>query len=467
LKRLVLLSILVPLLLALIGKAGFAQLPNFNMNLLANLNEHPTGERYSACWGYVAPDGREYALLGAYTGTAIVDITDSANISEVAFIPGIGSGWREMKTYSHYAYVVTDVNGNGMQIIDLQYLPDSARLITTYTFGFTKVHTISQEGPFLYLNGSNFPGSMGGTFVLDLTSSPVAPVVRGVWTNVTFDNTYVHDSRVLNDTIWAANIYSGRITVIDATDKNNMQTITFFQTLPIPFPHNCALTVDRDYLLTTDETDEPPGRLKIWDVRNLSNITFVTQWQPTGITTSIVHNVEVYGNFALIAHYTAGIRLVNITNPSVPVEAAWYDTRPSTNNNTFTGCWGVYMFPSGKIIGSDMQTGLYVVKPTIAVSSAGNVNNIIPEKFSLSQNYPNPFNPETNIKFSLPKNSFVSLKVFNIAGQQVAELLNDRRDAGEYSINFDASKYGLTSGVYFYRLDSENFSETKKMLLIK
>jgi choice-of-anchor B domain-containing protein len=447
-------------------ETGLAQLPNSNMNLLANLDQHSAAGRYSACWGYVAPDGREYALLGANNGTAIIDITDSTNIVEVAFIPGISSGWREMKTYSHYAYVVTDVFGNGMQIIDLQHLPDSASLITTFAQGFTKVHTISQEGSYLYLNGGDHSLTNGGTFILDLSSNPLAPVTRGIWSS-----SYVHDCRVRDDTIWAANIYEGRITIINASNKDNPETVTFFQTIPNAFTHNCALTVDRDYLFTTDETSTPPGRLKIWDVRDLSNIQFVTNWQPTGITTSIVHNVEIYGNYALVAHYTAGIRLINITNPAIPVEVAWYDTRPSTNGNSFSGCWGVYMFPSGKIIASDMQTGLYVVKPTILIINVSGVNNSIPEEYSLLQNYPNPFNPETKIRFNLPKNSKVNLSIFNIAGQKVAELVNDRRDAGEYEVTFDANKNGLSSGAYFYRLfatgEAGDFVETKKLMLVK
>jgi hypothetical protein len=98
-------------------------------------------------------------------------------------------------------------------------------------------------------------------------------------------------------------------------------------------------------------------------------------WLPTGITTAIVHNVEIYGNWALVAHYTAGIRLINITNPALPVEAAWYDSYPSNNGSTFNGCWGVYMFASKKIIASDMQSGLVVVKPTIAITGIENCNN--------------------------------------------------------------------------------------------
>lgn len=194
---------------------------------------------------------------------------------------------------------------------------------------------------------------------------------------------------------------------------------------------------------------------------------YVNSWTPTGITTSIVHNVEIYGDYALIAHYTAGIRLLDISDPTNPTEVAWYDSRPSTNTNTFTGCWGVYMFPSGKIIASDMNTGLYVLKPTITMLNAGNVSNTIPENFRLEQNFPNPFNPSTIIKFSLPKNTNVSLKVFNMSGKEVAQIINDRRDAGNYEVRFDASEYSLTSGIYFYELKTNDSKIVKKMAFVK
>ncbi|CAN5636490.1 hypothetical protein BH10BAC5_BH10BAC5_01140 [soil metagenome] len=85
--------------------------------------------------------------------------------------------------------------------------------------------------------------------------------------------------------------------------------------------------------------------------------------------------------------------------------------------------------------------------------------------YSLLQNYPNPFNPSTNIKFSLPKNSFVNLQVFDVTGKQVEELVNENLQSGSYSYNFDGT--GLTSGVYFYKLSAGNFSEVKKMVLLK
>jgi hypothetical protein len=89
----------------------------------------------------------------------------------------------------------------------------------------------------------------------------------------------------------------------------------------------------------------------------------------------------------------------------------------------------------------------------------------IPAGHILSQNYPNPFNPATNIKFSIPKSSIVNITVHDITGKEIAILVNEQLSAGTYNANFDASEY--PSGIYFYKLESEGYTEVKKMMLIK
>lgn len=93
------------------------------------------------------------------------------------------------------------------------------------------------------------------------------------------------------------------------------------------------------------------------------------------------------------------------------------------------------------------------------------INSETPEKYSLFQNYPNPFNPTTKIKFSLPRESFTQLKVYDLLGRVTATVVNEKLKAGTYEAGFDASS--LASGVYFYSLTAEGFSETKKMILMK
>ncbi|MCI0450178.1 MAG: choice-of-anchor B family protein [Chlorobi bacterium] len=446
-------------ILLLVSVSSYSQLPNSNMSLLANKNDHFTSTLYSAVWGYTADDGREYAILGCPNGTAFYDITDTTNIVEVDFLPGLTSSWREMKTFGKFAYIVSEAGGSGLQIVNLKYMPDSVSLVGTFTFsGYTRTHTISQSGPYLYMNGGDYQN--GGIFVLDLTQDPRVPVKRGEW-----EVEYIHDCRVVNDTIWGAGIFDGNIYVIDATNKDNLVSVTNWLNVPQPGPHNTALTTDRRFLFVTDEIGGSPRLLKIWNVENVMNPVQAATWQPTGITTSIVHNVEINGNLAVVAHYSAGVRLLDITNPTAPVEIAWYDTYPANNSSNFNGCWGVYMFPSGKIIASDRQTGLYVLNPSSVLVNNNNNNQNLPKSFALKQNYPNPFNPSTKIEYSLPKNIYVTLKVYNVLGKEVATLVDKFETAGNHKVSYDASN--LPSGAYFYQIKTNDFSQTKKMTLVK
>ncbi|MDP3683584.1 MAG: glucoamylase family protein, partial [Ignavibacteria bacterium] len=94
-------------------------------------------------------------------------------------------------------------------------------------------------------------------------------------------------------------------------------------------------------------------------------------------------------------------------------------------------------------------------------------DNEMPAEFALNQNYPNPFNPETMISYQLPTNSFVTLKIFDVLGNQIAELVNGMQSAGKYHTNFQSKDYDLSSGIYFYQLKTEQFTQTKKMLILK
>jgi len=145
--------------------SSFAQLPNNNMYLLRNLNLHPIPPQfgapwsYAAIWGYVTPNGREYAILGCGFGTAFYDVTDSANIREVDFFPAQinlsspdqGNIWREMKVYSHYAYVVSEADTSGVEIFDLQYLPDTVILLRSLYLQATVRHILFHRKVRIYI----------------------------------------------------------------------------------------------------------------------------------------------------------------------------------------------------------------------------------------------------------------------------------------------------------------------------
>jgi hypothetical protein len=94
-----------------------------------------------------------------------------------------------------------------------------------------------------------------------------------------------------------------------------------------------------------------------------------------------------------------------------------------------------------------------------------NKNENLPLDFKMFQNYPNPFNPVTTIKYGIPQSVFVKISVYNILGQEVAILVNEYKEAGYYNVGFDGSN--LASGIYIYKIFAINFTDTKKMLLLK
>jgi hypothetical protein len=93
------------------------------------------------------------------------------------------------------------------------------------------------------------------------------------------------------------------------------------------------------------------------------------------------------------------------------------------------------------------------------------IDESIPNKFQLEQNYPNPFNPATNIKYQIANNSFVTLKIYDILGREAVTLVNEQLEPGTYTIDWNASQF--TSGIYFYRLQTKGFTDTKKLILLK
>ncbi len=319
--------------------------------------------RFSSCWGWVSPDGREYALLGTYTGTSIIDLNVSP-IREIAFISGNTAGYcyREMKTYRNYAYIVSE-GGRGVQIVDLSKLPDTAILVREFSDtvagkNIWRSHTVTLADGYLYLNGS-LGWSPGGVVIYSLRTDPTNPQYLGQ-----YEPEYIHDSFVRNDTMYAAAINGGGLYVANLANKANPQTIVQVSYIGAG-THNTWASVNGRYAFTTDETTNP-SNLKVWDLQNLGPgppYSPLATYQATPLRK--IHNVHGRGYYAYISHYKEGMRVVDVHNPALPAEVGSYDSYPDPDpfpSTTYNGCWAVYpYFPSGRWIGSDMQTGLFLL----------------------------------------------------------------------------------------------------------
>lgn len=320
-----------------------------NVTLLAHIDSY---NEYAAGCSYVHADGREYACIGTDTGTAIYRITVPTAPVQVAFIPGPPSIWREMKPYGDHIYIVSEGGGigAGLQIVRMTN-PDAPVLATTWTGQFTTAHTVTidKDRAILWANGAN--GSAGGMHALSL-ANPEAPVWLGA-----YYNHYAHDSHVSGNRLFVASIYQGLEVVLDVTNPAAITELAQWST-PGQFTHNSWLADDGIHLFTTDENST--GYLTVYDISNLPAVTEVAQFSAN--PNAIVHNVRIKGDTAFVSYYTEGVRLLDISDPTTPVEFGYYDTWPGASGG-FHGAWDVDpFFASGVFMVTDIESGLWLFR---------------------------------------------------------------------------------------------------------
>ena len=201
-----------------------------------------------------------------------------------------------------------------------------------------------------------------------------------------------------------------------------------------------------------------------------TNNNTLTDWVTSGWTNLYSGNYQINGTGNKGIYFNSGIIIYNGYS-NILFEICFDNTISSTNTIVkSTNAPGKTLVYSANNSSGCTLTGSIpqASRPNICFGHADNIklkNKNIPLEHSLSQNYPNPFNPITRIDFDISKKGFVSLKVYDILGREVQTLVNEEKVAGSYSVDFNGSD--LTSGVYFYKLTSGEFSETKRMVLIK
>jgi hypothetical protein len=192
-------------------------------------------------------------------------------------------------------------------------------------------------------------------------------------------------------------------------------------------------------------------------------------WQSSGSWTKIQlpPSLGPSGRPGAISVDSSNALFVAFFDSYTSVDRGVYFTTDRGTSWTFAGLDSIAV--SSLTSTGDTTYALTVNNGLYALTHAGVSNVVMPstvaERFSLEQNYPNPFNPSTTIRYELPHSSWVSLKVYNTLGQEVATLVKETKAAGVYTVRFDAGS--LASGMYFYRLQAGNFVETKKMLVVK
>lgn len=354
-------NILLFFCLVILSFNGVAQT---NMELVGQL---PYNERLNDIWGYIAPDGTEYALVGTQLGTSIVSLADPANPIEVAKIDGGQSVWRDLKTWNQHAYVTTDSPAkDGLLVIDLSNLPNS---VTSFNWNpklpdlaasmeedtlFNCHNLYIDELGVCYLAGCNL--NEGGVILVDVATNPGQPEYISA-----IEPIYSHDVYARENLLYSSEILEGRFSIFDVTDKEEPIKLGDQKT-PFEFCHNTWLSDDGNTLYTTDERAN--ASTAAYDISDPTNIRYLDEYRPaptlgTGV---IPHNVHVLGDYLVISHYSDGCIIVDATQPDNLVEVGQYDTFQGMDTG-FNGDWGAYPFlPSGLILASDITGGLFVLQ---------------------------------------------------------------------------------------------------------
>jgi hypothetical protein len=367
-----------------------------------------------------------YALI--YNGNSIFAGTD---INGVYKSTNNGASWVQLGL--HYQ-LVKSLASNGSNIFAGTY--NGVFLSTNNGNSWVQttlnnIHVLS-----LALNGNNiFAGTYGNGVFLSTNNG-------AAWTQTSLNNQYIYSLAINGN-----NIFAGGYGVFLSTDNGSSWTQTSLNNQSVS-----SFAISGNYIFA--------GTIG-------SGVYLSTNNGSNWVHTSLGNQIIIYSLACIGSNIFAGTASFNnsffVSNNN---GADWIQKNEGlngitvnalsiANNFLFAGTddSGVYRRPVGELIG---------IKK---------ISNQVPEKFSLSQNYPNPFNPSTKIKFDIPVdsrfrgNDNVVLKIYDILGREVVTLVNEKLQPGTYEVEWDASNY--PSGVYFYKLITNSFNQTKRMVLIK
>jgi choice-of-anchor B domain-containing protein len=391
--------------------------PCDNVDLYAHLTpEELGGVRLNDVWGWIDPEtGWEYALVGLTDGISFVDVTrphepvvvgkliesTAAESEAVMNNPLVAhhdeeegfkeaSNWRDMKVYENVMYVVSEQSEHGMQVFDLTRLrhiqnpPENFREDYLYSrFGNAHNVAVNEESGYAYAVGSTtgeICAQQGGLHIVNLHHNPLQPTYAGCHVEPEaggiIRDGYVHDTQCV--------IYSGPDTrykgeeicfssaeltflISHVSDKENPYTIANIAYEGAYYSHQGWLTEDQRYFFMNDEGDElntgNNTRTLVWDVADLENPELVGYYEHE--TIAVTHNLYIKDNLMYQANYTAGLRVLDVTNP-LPEHVrtlGYFNTTPDNNRPEFAGLWSVYPYLSDdKVLVSDIHNGLFVLR---------------------------------------------------------------------------------------------------------
>ena len=302
-----------------------------------------------------------------------------------------GEFWRDIKVYADHAFVVSEYDDHGLQVLDLTQVRDvdlsGGPVVfaeTAHYDGIGHSHNvaINEETGYAYVVGSDT--CAGGLHMVDI-SDPANPTFAGCFE----DDGYTHDTQCViyrgpdadhygKELCFSANAtfdgtpFLNTLSISDVTDKANPVSIANIEYSNDGYSHQGWLTSDQEYFLHGDELDElffgNNTRTRIWDVRDLDSPAVIGVFENT--TAAIDHNIYTEGRYATVSNYTSGLRIYDMKNVAKGElsEAAYFDVYPENDNASFEGgTWSNYPYfrQKGVVAVTGMDRGLFILQPRI------------------------------------------------------------------------------------------------------
>lgn len=398
---------------------------------------------FNEVWGFVQGE-EEYAVIGSTAGTHIFLVNQNNELDSIGFIQGkhvsTDAVHRDYHDHNGYLYAVCDEGSSSLQIIDLQYLPDSLPVIYDNDSLMVRVHNvfIDSSTAKLYACGVT---KLNGGFPMSIydISNPSEP---NFLSNYEFVN-YVHDAYVRNDTAFL-NCGSEGLFVADFSIPSMPTPLGSLEFYPDKgYNHSGWLSEDAKTYVLCDETKSM--RVKVLDVSDLSDIKVASLFTTGFYDETLPHNVILKNGIAYISYYNDGLQIYDVRDVNLPKRVGYYDSYQGSNIGLYRGVWGVYPnLPSGRLLISDRKNGLFLLgfNPPPQINS--DVNFLI---------FPNPSSNYIYFNHTHLGDPDYNIDVFNSLGQLV-DSFNGLQDF----MFIDVSNYSIGNYILKY---SSNLSDTE------
>lgn len=380
-------------------------------------------------------------VLSLYGGISVVDIEDIFNPTQIGYYNSPGSP-NHLVLQDNYAYLADGLRGlRVVEITDLTNPIEVGNFETGDLFTELDVQDdyayVLFDGAMHILDVSN-PSNISEVSFFEFQFTPLAVLVNGNYA-------YLGDG--VKDWHWGG--AGGWIKIVDIAIPSNPVLVGEYYDIggsmdPVFYPTDLAL--QGNYLYVANEV----GSLRVFDVSDPTNPVVISN------TSTFGDEIEIYQNYTFISKSYVGMNIFDISDPLNPELIETF--------NQFRRINGLSLNNQGKIFTASVEYGMLIFKNDL-VTKVDDENEVTPTQFSLNQNYPNPFNPITKISYSIPSNGFVTLKIYDILGREIALLVDKEQTVGFYSVEFNANNF--PSGIYIYVLKSGKQISSKKMVLLK